>query len=431
MVINDGRKMREEFLHFLWKNRLFEPLKPTTGEGDPVEVLSAGRHNIHAGPDFFDARIRIGQTLWAGNVEIHLKSSDWNRHGHQNDPIYRNTILHVVANDDMQVSTSTGTPVPTITIGWPLYIEYNYNSLMQQHDWVNCASQLNKIDPFRIRFFMNGLAIERLQQKIGLIEQLLDNSKGDWNETFYRFLARSLGFRQNGDPFEMLARSLPLSILQRHQDQMFQLEALLFGQAGLLQEPLLPDEYPLSLRKEYEFLSGKYGLKPMAGHLWKFMRMHPLNFPTIRLAQLSGILHHSSTLFTTVLEQQTLEDCRRLFRSGTSVYWDNHYTFLKSSKSLKKVMGEESFQLVVINVLVPFLFLYGDRHNKQELKDRALKIMEELPPENNTILRHWSTAGLQAVNALESQSLIHLHHEYCEPKRCLECTIGQKLVMHK
>jgi hypothetical protein len=311
-----------------------------------------------------------------------------------------------------------------------MWIEYNYEALMKQHDWVNCASQLNKIDPFRIRFFLNGMAIERLQQKIGKIENLLETTKGDWGETFYLFLARSFGFRLNGDPFEMLARSLPLSILQKHKDQLFQLEALLFGQSGLCHEYLLLDEYPFSLKTEYEFLAAKYGLKPIAGHLWKFMRMHPLNFPTIRLAQFAGLMHNCNSLFSTVIRMKSVDEYRTLFRAETAAYWDNHYTFLKTSRNQQKEMGEDSFQLILVNVLVPFLFLYGDRNNKPELKERALAIMEELPAENNTLLRHWAAAGIQAFNALESQALIHLHHEYCEPKRCLECTIGQKLITH-
>ena len=422
--------MKEDFLHFLWKNKLFEPVSLVTSDGEPVEIVNIGRHNIHAGPDFSDARIRIGKTLWAGNIEIHVRASDWNRHGHQADPLYRNTILHVVADNDLVVRNDAGSAIPAIEIGWPPAIEHNYLSLMEQHDWVNCASQLNKIDPFRIRFFLNGLAIERLQRKIAVIENLMEGSMDDWNETFYLLLARSFGFRQNGDPFEMLARSLPLQILQRHRLSLLQLEALLFGQAGLLNDSQLTDEYVLLLRKEYQFLSVKYGLKPMAGHLWKFMRMHPRNFPTIRIAQFAGVLHNSPSLFSDMILKQRIDDWLTLLKVGTSSFWDTHYTFDKYSKEQKKVMGERSFQLIVVNVLVPFLFLYGDRHNKQDLKDHALKIMEELPAEDNVILRQWAASGIEAGNALESQALIHLHHEYCEPKRCLECSIGQKLIMH-
>jgi len=422
--------MKEDFLHFIWKNRLFEPLSPVTFDGESVEIINVGRHNIHAGPDFSDARIRIARTLWAGNVEIHMRASDWNRHGHQTDPLYRNTILHVVADHDLVIRNDAGSAIPAIEISWPPAIEKNYQSLMEQHDWVNCASQLNKIDPFRIRFFLNGLAIERLQKKISVIENLMSSSMDDWNETFYLLLSRSFGFRQNGDPFEMLARSLPLQVIQRHRLSLLQVEALLFGQAGLLGEPTLFEEYPQQLVREYEFLSAKYNLKPMPGHLWKFMRMHPRNFPTIRIAQLAGVLHGSPSLFTNLIGAKTMDEYRSLFRTGISPYWDTHYTFCSASKRQIKEMGESSFQLIMVNVLVPFLFHYGECLNKQELKDCALKIMEELPAENNTILRHWAGAGIQAFNALESQALIHLHHEYCEPRRCLECSIGQKLILH-
>lgn len=422
--------MKEDFLHFLWKNRLFEPLHLLTCEGDSVEIVNTGRHNIHAGPDFFDARIWIGKTLWAGNVEIHLRASDWNRHGHQSDPLYRNTILHVVAENDVVVRNDAGATIPAVEIGWPLAVEHNYQLLMEQNDWVNCASSLNKVDPFRIRFFLNGLAIERIQKKIAVIELQLSGLKDDWNETFYLLLARSFGFRQNGDPFEMLARSLPLQVIQRHRLSLLQVEALLFGQAGMLGEPTLFEAYPQQLAKEYLFLSAKYKLKPMPGHLWKFLRMHPRNFPTIRMAQLAGVLHGSPSLFTNLIWAKSMDELRFLFRTGISTYWDTHYTFLSSSKKEIKMLGEGSFQSIVINVVVPFLFLYGDRHNKQELKDHALKMMEELPAEDNVILRQWTASGITAENALESQALIHLHHEYCEPAKCLDCNIGLRLITH-
>ncbi len=422
--------MKEDFLHFLWKHGLFEPSQLLTSENESVEIVQAGRHNIHAGPDFFDARIRIGKTLWAGNVEIHLKASDWNRHGHQTDPLYQNTILHVVAENDVAVTNCSGSTIPTVKIGWPQWIEDNYLALIQKHDWVNCASQLNKIDPFRIRFFLNGLAIERLQKKIETIEILLAASKNDWNETFYWFLARSFGFRQNGDPFEMLARSLPLWILLNHRESVFQLEALLFGQAGLLEEPLVQDEYALRLRNEYAFLSAKYTFTAMDGHLWKFLRMHPLNFPTIRIAQFAGVLHNNPTLFSTLIRLKTVAEFRQFFRVEVSTWWNNHYTFFKNSRGQSKAMGEASFQLILVNVVVPFLFLYAERTNKPDLKDTALQIMEEIPAENNTILRQWSAAGIHAFNALESQALIQLHHVYCETGKCLDCTIGQKLIIH-
>ena len=248
--------------------------------------MHQGRHNAHSGPDFFDARIRIGETLWAGNIEIHVRASDWNRHGHQSDPVYRNTILHVVAIADAQVRNDLGSEIPVLVIKWPSWIDSNYETLLKSHDWIRCASQLFRVDPFRIKFFLNGVVIERLKQKIDLITKILSETREDWGETFYCMLARNFGLRENALPFEMVARSLPQSLLARHHDSLFQTEALLFGQAGLLGDELFGDEYYLELRKEYRFLAAKYGLKPISGHLWKFMRMHPGNFPTIRLRSL-------------------------------------------------------------------------------------------------------------------------------------------------
>ncbi|MCE1199111.1 MAG: DUF2851 family protein [Marinilabiliales bacterium] len=422
--------MKEDFIQFIWKVRLFEPERLLSPEGEPIEVLFPGRHNHDAGPDFFDARIKIGQTLWAGNVEIHLKASDWNRHGHQQDPLYANTILHVVKERDALVRNCAGAIVPTVAIGWPLWIEHNYLELLAKHDWVNCVSALSKIDPFRIRFFLNGVAIERMQDKTVKLEHLLDQTGDDWQESFYRLLCAAMGFRLNGVPFEMLARSLPFSLLLRHRDNLFQLEALLFGQSGMLEELLPLEPYPAQLKAEYDFLSAKYGLKPMAGHLWKFMRMHPLNFPTLRIAQLASLIHHSGQLWPFMDSSHAAADYRTLFRKETSPFWDDHFTFVKASPVQKKRMGEESFRLLLINVVVPFLFLYGERMNQQTLKDHALKIMEELPPEDNSVIRHWTGAGIPSLNALDTQALLHLHNSYCGPGRCLECSIGQRIILH-
>ena len=305
--------MREDFLHFLWKYKLFQSDSLFTEEGESIQIVNPGRHNTNAGPDFFDARIRIGDTLWAGNIEIHQRASDWNKHGHQNDPVYRNTILHVVSLSDIQVFNDLGSCVPVLVIRWPHWIEDNYEMLIKSQDWIGCASLLYQVDPFRIKFFLNGIVIERLKQKIEAISKVLTETKDDWGETFYCMLARNFGLKENALPFEMVARSLPQSVLARHHDSLFQIEALLFGQAGLLGEELFGDEYYLELRKEYRFLAVKYGLKPIEGHLWKFMRMHPGNFPTIRLAQFAMLIHHSKGLFSAVIEANNLEDLQQLF----------------------------------------------------------------------------------------------------------------------
>ena len=423
--------MKEEFLHFIWKNKLFQSDSLWTNDGEPITILNPGRHNTNAGPDFFDARIRIGETLWAGNIEIHQRASDWNRHGHQSDPVYRNTILHVVAISDTQIYNDLGSNVPALVIKWPGWIAHNYELLIKSHDWIGCASLLYQVDPFRIRFFLNGVVIERLKQKIDAITKLLEETKEDWGETFYCMLARSFGLGENTLPFEMMARSLPQSVLAHHHDSLFQIEALFFGQAGLLGDELFGDEYYLDLRKEYRFLAVKYGLKPIEGHLWKFMRMHPGNFPTIRIAQFAALIHRSQGLFGAVIEAANLDQLRQLFSLTASEYWNDHYCFNKPSVTRKKVFGEQIFNLIVINVVVPFYFLFGDNQNKLILKDRALEILEQLPAENNRLISRWTEAGVVAANALESQALLQLQRNYCEPRRCLDCTIGHKIIVHE
>ena len=423
--------MKEEFLHFIWENKLFQSDSLWTRDGEQVQIMSPGRHNKDAGPDFFDARIRIGKTLWAGNIEIHTKASDWNRHGHQNDPVYRNTILHVVSVADIVVYNDLGSALPALVIRWPEWIAHNYDMLIRSHDWIACASFLYQVDPFRIRFFLNGIVIERLKAKIEAISKVLKETNDNWSETFYCMLARSFGVGANSLPFEMLARSLPQSVLAHHHNSLFQIESLLFGQAGLLGDELFADSYYLGLREEYRFLALKYGLKPIEGHLWKFMRMHPGNFPTIRIAQFAALIHNSQGLFGAVTEATNLDELRKLFSLTASDYWDSHYSFNKPSVTRKKVFGDQIFNLILINVVVPFYFMFGDYQNKLTLKDRALEILEQLPAENNRLISRWSEAGVVAANALESQALLQLQHNYCEPKRCLECTIGHKIIVHE
>ena len=423
--------MKEEFLHFIWKHRLFQTSQLKTIEGESVEILQPGIHNLHAGPDFSEARIRIDDTLWVGSVEIHRKSSDWTLHGHGNDPMYNNVVLHVVAEYDAPVLTSKGSELPTLVLRWAESIEENYQDLIESKDWVACASRLFRIDPFRVKFFLNSVMIERLKEKSDMVDSILQDTKGDWGETFYRMLARGFGFKENAQPFEMLARSLPQKILSHHHDSLHQTEALLFGQAGLLGEELFADEYYLSLRKEYRFLAGKYSLNPIAGHLWKFMRMRPVNFPTIRLAQFARLVYNSQGLLGKLIEARNIDEIRRWFQIEASAYWDTHYHFNRESPVRKKKLGEQSFRLLVINVIVPFYFLYGEHQNKLYLKDRALQLLEDLPQENNMVIRKWEAAGIEAENALESQALLHLKSRYCELKRCLNCGIGHKIILHE
>ncbi len=420
--------MNEFFLHFLWKHRLFNSEAMVTTRGVPVEVISPGFLNSDAGPDFFNARVKIGDTIWAGNVEIHWRSSDWIKHKHQQDSAYDNVILHIVNEDDAVVLNSKGEAVECTCLRYPAVLENNYQNLMKATSWIPCADSIYDVPPITLQLWYHALLVERLQQKTGEITRLLEQNKNDWNETFYQMLARSFGFKVNAVPFELLAKAVPLSVLAKHKNDLFQLEALLFGCAGLLNEELVGDDYFLELRKEFSFLYKKYKLKAVEGHLWKFLRLRPVNFPTIRIAQFAKLIHQSTALFSRLIEMGELNDVRKLFLLNPSEYWDTHYKFNKASRKQRKHLGESSFYNLVINTIVPFLFVYGDYYQKQELKDLALEYMEKIPVEKNAIIEKWHELGVSAQTAFESQALIQLKNSYCNAKKCLNCPVGMKLI---
>ncbi|MFV0375832.1 MAG: DUF2851 family protein [Mangrovibacterium sp.] len=420
--------MNEFFLQFLWKYRLFNPDKLITSSGFKVKVLSPGFLNTDAGPDFFNARIQIGDTTWAGNVELHLRSSDWVKHKHHEDGAYNNVILHVVKEDDEPITNSKGEPVECLVLDYPSGLEKNYASLLKSTAWIPCAKSIHRVNPATLQLWYHALMVERLEMKTGEITAKLEQNKNDWNETFYQFLARNFGFKTNSVPFELLAKALPIGILSKHKNNLFQLEALLFGTAGLLNEELLGDDYFLGLRSEFFFLCQKYKLKPVEGHLWKFLRLRPVNFPTVRIAQFAQLIHQSSALFSHLVELDKLSELKKLFQLEPSGYWLTHYRFNKESKKQAKHLGDLSFNSLVINTLVPFLFVYGEYHKKQALKDLALAYMEQLPAEQNAIVRAWAQLGISACSAFDSQALIQLKNRYCDTRQCLNCPVGTKLI---
>lgn len=423
--------MKENLLQFVWKHRLFDTRKLRTNDGSAVIVLNPGVSNSDAGPDFFNARVRIGKTEWAGNVEVHQRASDWYRHRHHEDAAYDNVVLHVVKEDDRATVNSEGRVVPSLILRYPEYLEKNYRDLLSAKGWIACQEQFKRFDLLTLQIWFHALMVERLQQKTAGIIQRLGQNQHDWNETFYQFLSRNFGFKTNALPFELLAAALPFKMIEKHRDNLFQLEALLFGTAGLLQDELIGDDYFLSLREEYSFLYRKYKLKPVPAHLWKFMRLRPVNFPTIRIAQFAALLHHSGFLFSTLTETAKLDTVSGLFRVKASGYWDTHYRFNRPSSDSSKYFGEASFHNVVINTVVPFLFVYGDYYHKQELKDRALEYLETMPPEQNALVRHWQELKVPVRSAFDTQALIQLKNEYCNRQKCLDCIVGMKLVQNK
>lgn len=421
--------MTEAFLHHIWKFRLYDKNNLATTESESIEVLKTGQHNSDAGPDFFNAQLKIGETVWAGNVEIHLRSSDWNRHHHTDDASYNNVVLHVVYEDDADVFTKANIRIQTLELKGrfdPRLFE-SYQNLVGSNRWVPCAGHIGKVDGLTVSGWLERLAVERLENKTAAIADSLKLYLNNWEEIFYHQLAKNFGFSTNALPFEMLAQSLPLSILSRHKDQLHQVEALLFGQSGLLDQAF-KDDYPNSLKKEALFLQKKFLLTPMDGSRWKFLRLRPSNFPTIRIAQFARLMHKSSGLFSRILETQDTAELADLFTVAASGYWETHYTFDKPSGLSVKVLGETATMAILINTVVPMLFAYGRHRHEEIFQDRAIKLLENLSPESNAVISEWNNLGITSGNANRTQALLQLKNEYCDRKKCLLCSIGNKII---
>jgi len=424
--------MKEEFLHYLWKYGLYDQKRLKDPEQNEITVLNPGEYNRDSGPDFFNARISIGGTVWAGNIEIHTKASHFDLHGHQNDPAFNNVILHVVAENDRKIFNSRGDEILTAEISFdPVYYE-KYISLVNNPYIIACQDYVPETDPVLLRHWLNVLMIERLQAKSESILKIFSDTGRDWEETFYRLLTRYFGFRVNTEPFEMLASALPFRIIRKHSDNIFQIEALLFGTAGFLESGLfreaIKDEYYNDLIREYKILSAKYSLNPLHGWIWKFSRLRPSNFPTIRLSQLAVMLSVTGGLFSRVLGAADIRDMRGLFEVPATSYWDDHFVFGKISRSFTKHTGAQAADLLLINSVIPMIFVYGQQRDSQEIWERALTFLESIPPEENSIISEWQGSGIISESAFYSQALIQLRNEYCKKRRCLDCRIGSKII---
>jgi hypothetical protein len=419
--------MTEDFLHYIWQYKRFNVKSLFTTEDAEIKIIKTGERNTDAGPDFCNAIICIGDTKWAGNVEIHLNSSDWILHNHQQDKAYENVILHVVYNEDKPIYRSNGERIPTLLING-LYNEDIYNkyiNFLNNKLWVPCLNLFKQADTFIINTWLLRLFTERLETKARHIIQTLDVNKNNMEEAFYCHIARNFGFGVNAEPFERLARSLPLIQLSKHRHDLFQTEALLFGQAGMLSKTFA-DDYPNSLKKEYDYLQKKYTLSPVDRSAWKFLRLRPSNFPTIRIAQFAYLIHKSSALFSKIIESNSIVEILKHFDLCCSSYWDNHYNFDKAVIKKEKVFGESAKELILINTVVPFLFVYGIVKNDETYKERAIDFMEKTKGEQNTIIRKWKEVGIEAKSALQTQALIEL--SYCNNFKCLQCGIGNQLL---
>lgn len=420
----------EDILHYVWKFKLYDNDLKTT-DGEPIEVIDVGMSNTNEGPDFFNAKVKIGDKLWAGNIEIHTSSDEWVKHNHHNSKAYDSVILHIVKKANCEVFNSEGRSIPQCEIHYPTYIDENYEFLIHSNIDIPCSNSLTTLDSFLIRSWMSTLLIERLERKAKDIERHLQHFTNSWEDVFYVLLSRNFGFGLNADIFERLALSLPLKYIRKHGNNLLQIEALLFGQAGMLEGEKILDDYHNLLLKEYEFLKTKYELHPLDKYLFRSMRSRPSAFPQIRIAQLAALLHSSHGLFSKITETDDIGKIRLMFHVNTSEYWQTHYTFGSTSAKKSKYLGDNSLDIILINSVSPILFAYGKHTANETLCERALDFLEKISAEKNTITKSFARHGMPLINAADSQALIQLKREYCEKKKCLYCRIGHKLLASK
>ncbi|MDR0560412.1 MAG: DUF2851 family protein [Prevotellaceae bacterium] len=420
--------MNEDFLQFIWNFKLFNSPELRTTDNRKLEVISSGVRNNNSGPDFYNAKIRIDGTLWAGTVEIHRKSSDWNAHGHNRDSAYNSVILHVVENEDTVIHRQNGEILPALQITCPEIYKQRYEELCKSPQNIPCSNYISNVDSFKIKFWLNRIAAERMEKKTQEINNLITVAGGDLEAVFNYVLFRYFGFKTNAVPFEMLAMSLPVRLLRKYHCSLFSLEALLFGQAGFLEQSI-DDEYFNSLKSEYSYLKSKHELAPMDRALWKFSKLRPGNFPSIRIAQIAALLHKYQSLWDIIVPLNNINDIYSIFDVKASEYWDSHYVFGKMSqkKSAKKI-GKDSVNIIIINAVSLMLFVYAIYRNNESMREKSLHFLEITDAESNSIISEWSACGIIPVNALESQALLHLKNEYCLHRKCLKCAIGKEVI---
>lgn len=426
---NKEKAMKEELLHFIWRTKQFIHLPLQTTTEEEITIIQAGIYNTNAGPDFLNAKIRIGQEVWVGHIEMHLKSSDWIKHQHQNDAAYQNVILHVVLEEDIVIKNSSGATIPCLVLkkNIPKRLKGKYLEMLQAENWIACQSSLPKIPKERIALWLDRMVIERLEEKTNHLLQRLRENQFDWEASLYHSLGYSFGLKVNADAFEALMQSIPLTIIAKHQNSLLQLEALLFGQAGMLEE-VFEERYPNQLKKEYQFLKHKYQLKGIVVP-WKFMRMRPANFPSIRIAQMAAFLFQTHHLVSKVLAAQAVKELVNLFDLQVSLYWKAHYQLDKESRKKAKKAGIQFRRNVIINSFVPFLFAYAKARQLPRYQEKALAFLSEIPCEKNVLVRRFEAIGMPKVDsAYQSQALLQLKKRYCDVQGCLSCAIGHEVL---
>ena len=416
-------------MQYVWKHRLWRSEDMVTNTGKKVRVVDPGLLNTDAGPDFFNAKIEIDGHMWVGNVEMHYRATDWKRHHHDSDKAYDSVILHVVAKDDAPVRRTNGELIPQLVLEVSPQFNADYASLVGATIEVPCATKIKQVPHLTIVEWVEGLAFERLHGKVERIHQLLDSFNGSWEDVCYVTLARNFGFGINNDAFERLARRTPLRLLGKHSDSVLQIEALLFGQAGMLdaQKPGM-DSYYNQLCTEYAFLSNKFQLTPMEKESWKLFRIRPQNFPYRRIAMLAQFIEGGFRMMNRILEAEGEKEMRALFEVELSGYWIKHYTFGKPNERTTATLSRSSTDIILINTVAPLLYAYGELTGNYEMTDKAIKLLEDLRAESNSIVSHFVAYGIDCPDALTSQALVQLKREYCDARKCIYCKIGHHLL---
>jgi len=423
-------QLNEDFLHYIWQYRLFKRLDVYCKDGQPLQIIHPGVKNTDAGPDFTLAKLRIGPQLWAGNVEIHLKSSDWQLHGHQKDKSYDTVVLHAVYEDDIEIRRTDGTLIPILILKElvPESLLNNYLQLIGGRNFFPCSNQIKDVDQLRIDEMLEKMIKKRLAGRAADVYDKMQQNNNNWNETYYYLLMRNFGFKVNAVPFELLADAVPSTLIGRYSDQPLQVAALLFGVAGFLERDF-KDDYPRQLKSAFVFLQKKYQLKSIDVSLWKFMRIHPQNFPVWRIAQAASLLAGTKHSLSKILENPDLKEIKEMFSVyAAHAYWNNHSDFDRECKEGSTRLGKHSIENIVINTVSLILYTYGQYSGRPQFIERAFTLLKTIPSERNAILLNYQQAGMKLRHAYDSQAVLELNKKFCSQKKCLNCIIGIDLL---
>jgi len=422
--------VREDFLHYIWRFKQFDFLNLYTTHGQEINIEFVGNYNTGEGPDFLEAKLSIDGTIWVGSVEMHLKASDWIKHKHSENKTYNNVILHVVWNDDVEILDTQNNIIPCLVLSTKVDLRLlnKYQKLLNSQLWIPCQENIKHIQEIKISSWVERLMIDRLEEKTADLATTLTSVGHHWEQLLFILLAKNLGLKPNASQLEQTARSINVDVLFKHSHDRDQLEALLFGQSGLVNTSQ-KDNYPRALLKEYDFLSNKYSLKKPDFINWKLLRLRPSNFPTLRVSQLAAIYASNNLMFDKLLNG-TLQEIKEIFNNiHASTYWDKHYLFDKEvEKHKKKTLGKSRINIILINAVIPIIFLYGKLRGEHKYIDKSLSLLESLPSEKNKIISNWNSLGIKSNSAFDSQALIHLKTRFCAKQKCLQCAIGNDIM---